>query len=101
MKLAAVIILFGPLLVLSVQIFTFIGREQKVKQDFSDFKVKLDQAKMDQGKFQEELNYYTNPVNLEKELRARFNYRAPDEKLLILVPRNQSSTFSSTSSANR
>ncbi len=96
MKLAVVIVLSVLLLALLAQIFTFWGREQKAKQDFSDFKMKLDQAKIDQGKYQEELNYYTNPANIEKELRARFNYRAPDEKLLILVPRPTSSTPSST-----
>jgi hypothetical protein len=33
---------------------------------------------------------------LEKELRARFNYRAPDEKMLILVQPNNAATSSSS-----
>ena len=96
MKFAAVVILSGLLLVLGMQIYAFLGKEGTTRQDFSDFKAKLESAKLDQTKFQAELNYYLNPVNLEKELRARFNYRSADEKLLILVPRNQSSTSSST-----
>ena len=61
-------------------------------QGFLDFRKKLDQARADQIEFQSELDYYLNPVNLEKELRARFNYRAPDEKLIILVPRGSSTS---------
>ncbi|MDO8537120.1 MAG: hypothetical protein Q7R94_02650 [bacterium] len=96
MKLVAVIVLSGLLLVLGTQIYVFLGKDGKVLQDFLDFKTKLETAKVDQVKLQAELDYYLNPTNLEKELRARFNYRAPDEKLLILVPRNVSSVVSST-----
>jgi type II secretory pathway pseudopilin PulG len=90
MKLFAVVILSVLLVVLATQIYMFMGRERDTKQNFLDFKKKLDQARADQIEFQSELDYYTNPVNIEKELRARFNYRAPDEKLLILVPRGSS-----------
>lgn len=37
-------------------------------------------------KLAEDIEYYSEPHNLEKELRARFNYRAPNEKLIIVVP---------------
>lgn len=33
-----------------------------------------------------DIEYYSNPRNLEKELRSRFNYRAPNEKMIIVVP---------------
>ena len=45
------------------------------------------------GRFMEEnkaldrdIDYYKNPNNLEKELKARFNYKRPGEELLIVVP---------------
>jgi hypothetical protein len=34
----------------------------------------------------EKINYFSDPRNLEKELRARFNYRLPYEKLIIVIP---------------
>lgn len=37
-------------------------------------------------KIQGELEYLSDPHNLEKELRAKFNYRAPNEKMIIVVP---------------
>lgn len=33
-----------------------------------------------------QIEYYSDPHNLEKELRARFNYRLPNEKLIIVIP---------------
>ncbi len=92
MKLAAAIILLAILFLLGTQIYKFWDKDAELQKEFSDFKTKLDRAKLDQSQFRADLDYYLNPANLEKELRARFNYRAPDEKLLIIVPRDDSST---------
>ena len=35
---------------------------------------------------QEEIKYYEDEENLLKEAKSQFNYRAPDEKLFIIVP---------------
>jgi hypothetical protein len=86
MKLVAVIALSILLVVVGVQIYTFIKEGGQANQSFLELQGKLNQAKADQAKSQEELNYYSNPNNLEKELRARFNYKSPDEKVIILVP---------------
>ena len=92
MKLAAAIFLSALLVIVGVQIYSFIGKDNQAKQDLLDFQAKLNKAKADQSKSQEEMDYYSNPNNLEKELRARFNYRSSDEKLMILVPKTATST---------
>lgn len=61
------------------------------RQDFA-------KAKDNSDKLSADLNYYMNPQNLEKELRARFNYKNPDEKLIIIVPSVSTSSASSTGS---
>ncbi len=43
-----------------------------------------------------DISYYANPENLVKALKEQFNYRAPDEKLIILVSPS-TSTGTSTS----
>jgi len=40
----------------------------------------------DNSKISEKIDYFSEPRNLEKELRARFNYRLPFEKLIIVIP---------------
>ena len=92
MKIAAAIILLGLIVFLCLQIYSFWGRDGEAQKTFSGYQAKLDKAKFDQQKFQDELNYYSNQANLEKELRGRFNYKAPDEKMVIIVPKNQSTT---------
>lgn len=96
MKLISAIILLVIVAFLGVQIYEFSGRAATAQKDFSDIAAKLARAKKDQADFQAELDYYMNPVNLEKELRARFNYKGPGENLIIIVPGSQSSTASSS-----
>lgn len=38
------------------------------------------------GEIENKLRYYSIEENLLKELKARFNYRFPDEKLIIVAP---------------
>lgn len=92
MKLTIAVILFVIIIFIGFQIHSFVGRENAVKQNYLDLGTRLSQAKQDQGSFKAELDYYLNPVNLEKELRARFNYKRPDEKLIIIVPKIGTST---------
>ena len=40
----------------------------------------------DNEKLKGDIEYFSDPHNLEKELRSRFNYRAPNEKMIIVVP---------------
>jgi len=96
MKLAAVIILTVLLVFFAWQIHSFSVSGKAAAVQYESLKGQLDQAKADQGSLQADLNYYLNPANLEKEVRARFNYRAPDEKLIVIVPSVPSSTTTSS-----
>ena len=58
-----------------------------------DYAAEMVTLKEEQGALDEEnvalkkdLEYYEDDANLAKELRSRFNYKAPDEELLIVVP---------------
>jgi hypothetical protein len=57
----------------------------------------LEQAETEEQSLSTEVNYLSNPVNLEKELRGRFNYAKSGETMLIIV--SSSTTGSSTSSS--
>lgn len=46
-----------------------------------------------------DISYFENPENLVKALKLQFHYRAPDEKLIILVPGTES-TSSATGTGN-
>ncbi len=47
----------------------------------------LDGIYEENRKLAADLEYFKRPENLAKELRSRFNYVSPGEKLLIIVPK--------------
>ncbi len=84
-KIAAVVFLVFLLLVLGNQILFFWGKNSESETRYRQLKTELGKVQADYEKMKEDFNYYLNPDNLEKELRARFNYRALGEKMFIIV----------------
>ena len=58
----------------------------KAIADLNSAKDELNRLEAETAKLTDDIEYYSDPHNLEKVLRAQFNYRAPDEKLIIVVP---------------
>lgn len=79
-------ILFLFLILITVQIYAFWGKRDEERTRFEEAQAALEKAKQDQGRLARDFEFYLRPENLEQELRARFNYKAPDEKTIILVP---------------
>jgi hypothetical protein len=52
----------------------------------ADIETRLTKAQYDEANLQSEVQYLANPLNLEKELRARFNYKKPGETMIVIVP---------------
>ncbi len=88
MKAVIVAILIVFLVFLASQIWYFYGETGTAEGELKELQAELDQARSDQEALKADYEFYLNPANLEKELRARFNYRSPGEKLIIIVPPN-------------
>ncbi len=95
MKVVVAVILSVILVLVGMQVYSFFAQERQLSADLADIETRLTKAKYDGAKLQAEVQYLANPLNLEKELRARFNYKKPGETMIILVPA-QSSTASTT-----
>lgn len=90
-------IIFSALIVfLGAQVYSSLLRQRELAREFGGAKAELDKAKMDSEKLQADIGYFMNPANLEKELRARFNFRDPKENMIIIVPQAATSSPSST-----
>ena len=96
LKAGGSVLLVLLLFFLSVQIYSFVSQTNKTEREYAELQNKLKQAKEDQNKFVADMDYYLNPENLKKELKGRFNYREPGEKMLILVNKGTSSLVSSS-----
>ncbi len=97
MKIAAIVVLSIIIIFLGVQVFSFIKQANQLNGDFASVQTRLTKAKADEANLEEEKQYLANPANLEKELRSRFNYVNPGEKMVIIVPLGSSTASTSVS----
>ncbi len=88
------LIVTGTLFYGTVQLFL---EHQSLSAEYASVQAHLNSLETDSVNIASDLQYYQDPANLAKELRSRFNYKAPGEKLVIVVPgTDASSTASST-----
>lgn len=92
MRNAAIIALLAILAFFGIQIHSLYKQNESALTVYNEEKQNLFRANEDAQKTSSDLNYFLNPANLEKELRARFNYKLPSEKLIIIVPQVTTST---------
>ena len=80
------LILFGAV---AYQIYTVDSDRRQLSKETAIVTDELDFVKEDSEGLREKIEYFSDPRNLEKELRARFNYRLPFEKLIIVIPEGE------------
>jgi cell division protein FtsB len=69
-----------------IQGYLIFQERNKLKETLSDLDSRLEALLSENAKLRSELEYFSHPENLEKELRSKFNYHYPDEKMMIIVP---------------
>lgn len=60
------------------------GLETKIK----DLQISATAFEKENKIFKDDIEYYGHPENLLKELKSLFNYRQPEEKMMIIIPDN-------------
>lgn len=98
MKIVVAVILGLVLVFVVSQVIFFVKDERSLSQTLADTENRLQEAETQEQNLSAEVNYLTDPANLEKELRARFNYTKPGETMIVIVA--SSTATSSTSSPN-
>ncbi|MFA5386398.1 MAG: septum formation initiator family protein [Candidatus Paceibacterota bacterium] len=83
--MAILVILVVVLIAVGWQVFSMAKENKKVKDEFNKLASQLETVKKENDTLKEELDYYSKPENLLKELRARFNYKISDEKMIIIT----------------
>lgn len=69
-----------------VQIFLTMRESKVLAAKNGDLMSKLEFLSIDKSNVQKDINYYSDPSNLEKLLREKFNYKKPGEGMIIVVP---------------
>ena len=91
MKIAAAVILLLLIIVLGNEIYFFWKKNGAAADQYRTLETERARAQSDYDRLKADFTYYLNPANLEKELRARFNFRQPGEHLIIIIPNASSS----------
>jgi Septum formation initiator len=86
LKILGIVGLSILLVFIGVRVYGFFAQEETLNKDLADIETQLTKAQTTETNLQLEVQYLANPLNLEKELRAQFNYKKPGETMLIIVP---------------
>lgn len=86
MRLSIVIVLSIILIVVLVQVYFIFKERNQLNTKMNDLSTRLETLSKENSDLQSEIEYFSHPENLEKELKSRFNLRKPDEKMMIIVP---------------
>ncbi len=71
---------------LGFQVYKVDANRRALTEQFDKMRTQADSLAAENTKLQQDIDYFSDPHNLEKELRSKFNYRLPGESLLIVVP---------------
>ena len=76
--------------VLSWQLFQLYRQNHSLSAVLEDLNERVDNFTKENKEFYADIQYFSEPENLLKELRTQFNYKKPGEKLIIVVPKKDS-----------
>jgi len=86
MKLGIVIVLSIILMAVFTQVYFILKERNQLKTELNGLSSRLDSLLKENNDLQSDIEYFSHPENLEKELRSRSNLRKPDEEMMIIVP---------------
>ncbi len=88
-RIITIILLFAAVAFFVTEIFLTLRESKVLASKDSEISKQLESLSAEKSKISQDLNYYANPLNLEKLLREKFNYKLPGEKMIIVVPGQQ------------
>jgi len=86
MRVFIVIILSIILSAILAQSYFIIKERNRLKTDLDNLNNRLQALLGENADLRSDIEYFSHPENLEKELKSRFNYKEGGEKMIIIVP---------------
>lgn len=86
MKIVVKILLTSLIAVLGWQFFNLYNQYASLKKSSTELNSETTALKLENKNINSDIQYFSNPENLEKELKSKTNYKKPDEKMIIIVP---------------
>lgn len=92
MRWLFVIFLVAVLTFLIYEVQILYYQSKHLEGELEAAQLRLEDANETHANLKAQLDAYQDPAQAEKELRRRYNYRLPDEKMLIIIPSHASSS---------
>ena len=89
MKKIVTIVLAALFIVVVIQTYNLVRDKAGLKEKLSAVMTEAENLETENVALLGDIEYFGNPKNLAKELKAKFNYKNPGEKLIIVVPEEQ------------
>ena len=87
MKRVITIVLAVIVTLMAIQVYNLNNKKTALKTNLEKVTSQTDNLEKENKKLQADLDYFADPLNLIKELKSKFNYKKPGEKLIIVVPK--------------
>lgn len=72
--------------VVVTQVYNLVKERLGLRTKLSEVTAESGKLEEENSKLQADIEYFGNSKNLAKEFKAKFNYKNPGEKLVIVVP---------------
>ena len=70
----------------SAQVYLILKESNGLKKDLDDLNGQIRTLVKENTNLKSDIEYFSIPENLEKELKSKFNYKEAGEKMIIVVP---------------
>lgn len=77
---------------LGYQLFNLYFQHIDLEKSSEKLNTQISSLKNENENLNSDIKYFSNPVNLEKELKSQSNYKESGEKLIIVIPQKTAST---------
>ncbi len=84
--------LIAVLVIAGLEVFDLFDQQKALEKEIIKFETQANILDAQNGRLLEDIEYFSREENLLKEFKSKFNYRAPDEKLIILIPGQETGT---------
>lgn len=86
MRVLTIIVLSVILAGVSAEIYFIFREYNQLNAELMDLNRRFDSLAEENQQIRSDIEYFSYPENMEKELRLKFNYKKPDEEMIIVVP---------------
>ena len=86
MRIAINILLTIMVIILSWQFLISYKQHSLLKEASDKLSLETTSLETENQEIESDIEYFSNPDNLEKELKSKTSYKKPGEKTIIIIP---------------